>query len=85
MQKFNTEFNAGKQLDYTYEGGVQSLVVVCHAALVIAGAAAFIIMKRSEDASKELADIFPTLRNYLLPEIQCVKPSSSAMKAWFTY
>ena len=61
MQNFNTQFNSGVQPDYTYEGEGDTipwwLYVV--AVLVIAAAGAFIVMKRrSEDAGKELAEIF---------------------------
>ena len=60
-QDINSEFNKGVQPDYTYEGEGDTipwwLYVV--AVLVIAAAGAFIVMKRrSEDAGKELADIF---------------------------
>ena len=61
MQNFNTQFNAGVNPDYTYEGEGDTIPwwLYLIAVLVIAGAAAFIVMKRrSEDASKELADIF---------------------------
>ena len=61
MSDFNTEFNSGIKPDYTYEGedgGVPWWAYLI-AVLVIGAVAAFIIMKRrSEDAAKELADIF---------------------------
>ncbi len=60
-QNFNTEFNSGIKPDYSYEGDGSTipwwLYVV--AVLIIGAAVGIIIMKkRSEDAAKELANIF---------------------------